>query len=71
MKTNVGTIDKVIRLSIALVFIVLFFTHVVLGVLGTVLLGLAGVFVVTSFISFCPLYWPFGISSAKKDVDKK
>lgn len=66
MKTNVGTIDKVIRLSIALVFIVLFFTHVVEGILGYVLLGLAGVFAITSFIGFCPIYWPFGLSSAKK-----
>jgi hypothetical protein len=66
MKTNVGTIDKVIRLSIALVFIVLFFTHLVEGILGYVLLALAGVFTVTSFISFCPIYWPFGISTAKK-----
>jgi len=66
MKTNVGTIDKVIRLSIALVFIVLFFTHVVDGILGYVLLALAGIFAITSFISFCPIYWPFGISTAKK-----
>lgn len=66
MKTNVGTIDKVVRLSIALVFIVLFFTHVVEDVLGYVLLGLAMVLAVTSFISFCPMYWPFGISTAKK-----
>jgi hypothetical protein len=66
MKKNMGTIDKVIRLSIALVLIVLYFTHVVEGVLGYVSLGLAGVLVVTSFISFCPLYWPFGISTAKK-----
>jgi hypothetical protein len=66
MKTNMGIIDRVIRIVIALVFIGLFFTHVVEGVLGYVLLGLAGVFVVTSFISFCPLYWPFGISTLSK-----
>lgn len=71
MKTNVGTVDKVIRLLVALVFIVLYFTNVVVGTLGYVLLGLAGAFILTSVISFCPLYWPFGISTAKNVTTKK
>lgn len=66
MKKNMGTIDKTVRIVLALVAVVLFFTHVVTGVLGIVLLVLAGVFVLTSLISFCPLYWPFGISTCKK-----
>jgi len=66
MKKNMGTIDKIVRIVLALVAVVLFFTHVVSGVLGIVLLVLAGVFVLTSLISFCPLYLPFGISTCKK-----
>lgn len=66
MKKNIGTIDKVIRIVIAIVFAVLFFTNVVSGILGFVLLALAAVFVLTSLISFCPLYWPFGLSTDKK-----
>ena len=66
MKKNVGTIDKVIRILIAVVIAVLFFMHVIAGILGVILLALAAIFVLTSLISFCPIYWPFGISSAKK-----
>jgi len=66
MKKNMGTIDKVVRIVLALVAVVLFFTHVISGVLGIVILVLAGVFVLTSLISFCPLYLPFGISTCKK-----
>ena len=71
MKANMGTTDKVVRLVLALVFIILFFTHTVDGVFGYILLGLAGVIAVTSFIRFCPLYWPFGISTTKKSNQKK
>ena len=46
---------------------VLFFTGVIEGVLGVVLVVLAAVFVLTSLISFCPLYAPFGISTCKKE----
>jgi len=66
MKKNMGTIDKVIRILVALVIAVLFFTKVIIGVLGIVLLVVAVVFVLTSFISFCPLYWPFGIRTNGK-----
>jgi len=66
MKKNMGSIDKVIRILVAVVFAVLFFTHVITGTLGIILMVLAAVFVITSLISFCPLYWPFGISTAKK-----
>jgi hypothetical protein len=66
MKKNMGTIDKVVRIALAIVALVLFFTHVISGVLGIVILVLAGVFVLTSLISFCPLYLPFGISTSKK-----
>lgn len=63
MKKNMGTADRVIRLIIAAVIGVLFYTGTLSGTLGIVLLVLAGIFVLTSFISFCPLYAPFGLST--------
>jgi len=66
MKKNMGTIDKAIRIVVAVVIAILFFTKIIAGVLGIILLVLAAIFVVTSFISFCPLYLPFGINTAKK-----
>lgn len=65
MKKNMGSADRVIRLLIAAVIGVLYYTGTVSGTLGIVLLVLAGVFVLTSFISFCPLYAPFGLSTCK------
>ena len=61
-----GSVDRVIRIIIALVIIILFFTKAISGTLAVVLLILAGVFVITSILSFCPLYLPFGISTGKK-----
>ena len=66
MKTNMGIIDRVIRIVIALVFVGLYFASVVSGTLAIVLLVLAGVFILTSLIGFCPLYWPFGIHTWSK-----
>ena len=66
MKKNMGNIDKVIRILIAIVFVALYLTHVVTGTVGIILLVLAVVFVLTSLVSFCPLYLPFKISTLKK-----
>jgi uncharacterized MAPEG superfamily protein len=66
MKKNMGSIDKVIRILVAVVFVALYFMEVVTGTLGIILLVLAVVFVLTSFISFCPLYMPFGINTSAK-----
>jgi hypothetical protein len=66
MKKNMGIADRTIRFIIAAIFIVLYFTGTVTGILGIVLLVLAGVFILTSFISFCPLYAPFGLSTCSK-----
>lgn len=63
MKKNMGTADKSIRVLIAVIIGVLYFTGTISGTLGIVLLVLAGVFVLTSLISFCPLYAPFGITT--------
>lgn len=63
MKKNMGSADRIVRFVIAAIIAVLYFTGTISGTWGIVLLVLAGVFVLTSFISFCPLYAPFGIST--------
>jgi len=65
MKKNMGSTDKIIRSFIAVVIAVLYFTGTISGTLGLILLILGGVFLATSFISFCPLYAPLGISTCK------
>ena len=69
MKKNMGSADRIIRIVAALAIGVLYFTGVIPGTLGIVLLVLAGVFLATSFISTCPLYLPFGLSTRKKTVE--
>ena len=66
MKKNMGNTDKVIRILIAIVFVALYLTHVVTGTVVIILLVLAAVLVLTSLVSFCPLYLPFKISTLKK-----
>jgi len=67
MKKNMGTIDKSVRILIAAVVVLLFFTNVITGTLAYILLALSAVFVLTSFLSFCPLYLPFGLNTRKKE----
>ncbi|MGE5394686.1 MAG: DUF2892 domain-containing protein [Candidatus Saccharibacteria bacterium] len=63
MKKNVGTVDKVIRIGAALIIIALFVANVISGTIGIILLVVAALLILTSFVSFCPVYWPFGIST--------
>ncbi|NND79330.1 MAG: DUF2892 domain-containing protein [Maribacter sp.] len=72
MKKNMGNPDRIIRFIIAAIIAVLYFTGNITGTLGIVLLILAGVFLLTSFFSFCPLYAPFRISTCPmKKVSNK
>jgi hypothetical protein len=63
MKTNVGNIDKVIRITLAVVFAVLYFTNTVSGTAGYVVLGLGVVLLLTSLVGFCPLYALVGLNT--------
>jgi hypothetical protein len=67
MKQNMGLIDKVIRILIAVVVIALYYANVISGTLAIILLILAGIFILTSLIGICPLYLPFGLNTAKKE----
>jgi hypothetical protein len=69
MKKNMGTTDKAIRIVLAIVFAIVAFTGAVSSPWNYVLLALGAVFLLTSFISFCPLYAPFGINTCKVKKD--
>ena len=58
-----GNADRIIRIIVAALIAILYFSGTVTGTLGIVLLVLAGIFALTSVVSFCPLYAPFGIST--------
>jgi hypothetical protein len=66
MKPNLGTTDKIIRIAIAALVAILYFTNVITGTLGIILLVFAGVFVLTSLLSFCPLYPLLGMNTREK-----
>jgi hypothetical protein len=63
MKKNMSNTDRIVRLLISVIFAALYFTGTVTGTLGIVLVVLAVVFTLTAFISFCPLYAIFGLST--------
>ncbi|MFZ4784535.1 MAG: YgaP family membrane protein [Flavobacteriales bacterium] len=65
MKKNMGTVDRAVRVVLAIVFGILAFTDVVAAPVNYILMALGAVFLLTSLISFCPLYAPFGISTCK------
>jgi hypothetical protein len=67
MKKNMGTVDKVIRILVAVVVVILYFTNVISGTLAIILLALSAIFVVTSIFGICPLYMPLGLSTKKKE----
>lgn len=66
MKNNMGSTDKIVRYILAGIFLRLYFTNIVKNTFGTVLLVLAVVLIITTFINFCPLYTVFGINTNKK-----
>ncbi|UII81284.1 DUF2892 domain-containing protein [Flagellimonas sp. CMM7] len=65
MKKNMSGLDRMLRLIIALAVVVLYYFNVIEGTLAYVLMALAGVFLLTSFVSFCPLYALFRVNSIK------
>jgi uncharacterized membrane protein YesL len=66
MKPNMGTFDRVLRISAAFIIAGLYFTKQIDGTVAYILLAVAAVLILTSFISVCPLYLPFGISTRKR-----
>jgi len=66
MKSNIGTTDKIVRIVAALLIGILYFSGIISGTLALVSAGVAVIFLLTAFISFCPLYMPFGTNTSKK-----
>jgi hypothetical protein len=66
MKKNVGSADKIVRLLLAAIIIILYVFNVVSGLFGYILLALSAVFIITSLINFCPLWAIFGVNTCKK-----
>jgi hypothetical protein len=66
MKKNMGTTDKIIRIFLAVVLATIFFTKTITGTWGYIALALAGVFLLTSLVSFCPLYTVLGINTCER-----
>ncbi|HTS89257.1 MAG TPA: DUF2892 domain-containing protein [Gemmatimonadales bacterium] len=70
MKANMGGADRLIRILVALVIAVLYFTGRISGTLAIILEIVAVVFIVTSLVGWCPGYVPFGISTRKNPGTK-
>lgn len=66
MKKNMGLADSIIRILVAIVIAGLYYTNQISGTTAIILLIIAGVFILTSFVGMCPLYFAFGISTRKK-----
>ena len=67
MKKNMGTIDRSIRTIVAIIVAILYFTGNISGIAAIILGIIAIIFLITSFIGFCPLYTLFGTSTRKKE----
>ena len=67
MKKNIGSADRIVRLIVAALVAVLYFTNTITGLLGIVLLILGGIFLLTSLISFCPLYALVGLNTCSEN----
>lgn len=66
MKTNIGDVDKIVRLSLAILVGVLFYAEVINGTVALILGVLAAALFITSFIGFCPLYTILGVNTCKR-----
>jgi hypothetical protein len=66
MKKNMGNADRIIRLLAAAAMTILFFTNIITGTIGIVLLVLAAIFVLTSLVGFCPIYAMIGVNTCPK-----
>ncbi|MEZ4593218.1 MAG: DUF2892 domain-containing protein [Chloroflexota bacterium] len=65
MKQNMGSMDRIIRVAVAALVAILYFTGVISGTVAIILGVLALVFVLTSVVGFCPLYLPLKLSTKK------
>jgi hypothetical protein len=67
MKKNIGSLDKILRMVLALLIGILYFSGVIDGLYAYILMALGIILLITSLNNFCPLYLPFGFSTRKKN----
>jgi hypothetical protein len=67
MKKNLGNVDRVLRITFAVVVAILFFSKVISGTSGIILLVVGIILGITSVVSFCPVYWSLGWKAIKKE----
>lgn len=67
MKKNMGNLDRILRVGLAILVIGLYFGHIISGTVAIIGLAFAGILIVTSFVGSCPLYLPFGIDTREKN----
>ncbi|MEI8076018.1 MAG: DUF2892 domain-containing protein [Bacteroidota bacterium] len=63
MKKNIGNLDRIVRIILAVVFAALYFMQVITGTIGLVLLIAGGVLLATALVDFCPIYKIFGFNT--------
>ncbi|RMB64096.1 DUF2892 domain-containing protein [Dokdonia sinensis] len=66
MKKNMGTADRVFRILVAIGIAILYLTDVISGTTAIIAMAIGVVFLLTSLVSFCPLYAPFGFRTCKR-----
>jgi hypothetical protein len=65
MLKNMGSADKVIRLTVSILLVILVIADIITGTWAIVALIAAGILIITSLVGFCPIYYPFGIKTIK------
>jgi hypothetical protein len=70
MKENIGNTDRIIRVVVAVVIAVLYFTNTITGILGYLLLAVGGIFILTGLLGTCPIYYAFGINTCSVKSNK-
>jgi hypothetical protein len=69
MTKNMGSADRVIRVILAALVVVLYFANIISGTIAIVLLAFSAIFILTSLVGVCPLYLPFGLSTLRKKIN--
>lgn len=67
MKKNMGLIDRIIRVNLAIIVATLYFTGQITGTAAIILGIVAAVFLITSLLAICPLYSIVNLSTRKED----
>lgn len=67
MKQNMGSTDRTVRVTVAMLIAVLYFGGLISGTVAALMGLVAGIFLLTSLVSWCPAYLPFGLSTRQKD----